>query len=62
MKEVIGKWQWGFIFRWGSGWVGYHWSPRERRLCINLLPWTTFWITAPGGEVPYYKSWKGGSK
>lgn len=42
----------GLLFRWGSLWIGAHWSPYNRRLCINLVPCVTFWITAPGGVVP----------
>jgi len=42
----------GILFRWGSCWIGAHWSPGNRRLCINLVPFVTFWITAPGGATP----------
>lgn len=33
-------------------WVGAHYSGYNRRLCINLLPCVTFWITLPGGKEP----------
>jgi len=41
--------QWGILFRWHSCWVGVHWSPYNKRLCINLVPFVTVWITAQGG-------------
>ena len=43
----------GILFRWSSFWIGAHWSPYNRRLCVNLVPFITFWITAPGGGTPY---------
>ncbi|WP_424682950.1 hypothetical protein [Frateuria sp. YIM B11624] len=42
----------GILFRWGSLWVGAHWSRANRRLCINLVPCVTLWICAPGGVTP----------
>ena len=42
----------GVLARWGSFWLGAHWSPYNRRLCINLLPCVTFWIALPGGFTP----------
>ncbi len=42
----------GLIFRWGSLWVGGHWSDENKRLCVNLLPFLTFWFIVPGGSVP----------
>ncbi|WP_323162835.1 hypothetical protein [Stenotrophomonas maltophilia] len=42
----------GLLLRWASGWVGAHWSNYNRRLCVNLLPFVTLWITLPGGKVP----------
>lgn len=42
----------GIRFRWGSCWLGAHWSSANRRLCINLVPCVTFWIVGPGGVVP----------
>lgn len=44
--------RWGVLFRWGSCWVGAHWSPHNRRWCINLLPCVTLWITLEGGKAP----------
>lgn len=42
----------GLLFRLGSFWIGLHWSPANRRLCINLIPCVTVWIVAPGGVLP----------
>ena len=42
----------GVLFRWGSLWVGGHWSPRNRRVCINLVPCVTFWFIRKGGIAP----------
>lgn len=45
-------WRAGVLLRWGSLWVGAHWSPKNRRLCINFIPFVTFWVTPPGGVAP----------
>lgn len=42
----------GILFRWYSFWVGAHWSPQNKRLCVNFIPFVTVWFTAPGGKVP----------
>jgi len=42
----------GILFRKGSLWIGVHWSKGNRRLCINLIPCVTFWITLKYGNVP----------
>lgn len=47
--------RYGILFRPGSLWVGAHWSKGNRRLCINLIPCVTIWITLRGGVVPGYK-------
>lgn len=44
---------WGILFRWKSLWVGGHYSYKEKRYCINLLPCVTIWFTKPGGAIPY---------
>lgn len=33
-------------------WIGAHYSPGNRRWCINLLPGVTVWITLLGGKAP----------
>lgn len=43
----------GLLFRVGSFWIGAHWSARNRRLCINLVPMVTVWITFKGGTTPW---------
>lgn len=45
-------WQAGVIFRLESFWIGIHWSKTNRRLCVNLLPCLTFYLTLAGGDVP----------
>lgn len=42
----------GLLFKIESWWVGIHWSPYNKRLCINLLPMFTIWIAAQDGKVP----------
>lgn len=43
----------GLLFRATSFWVGMHYSNFDKRFCINLLPCITFWITLPGGHIPF---------
>lgn len=45
-------WRFGFLWRWGSFWVGVHYSDVHKRVCINLVPCFTFWVCAPGGDTP----------
>lgn len=42
----------GILLRWGSLWVGAHWSAANRRWCVNLVPCVTLWFTLPVGRVP----------
>lgn len=42
----------GLLARWGSVWVGAHWSPYNKRLCVNLIPFITVWVVLPGGNEP----------
>jgi hypothetical protein len=42
----------GISWRWGSFWIGAHWSAYNRRLCINVMPFFTIWIVLPGGQTP----------
>ena len=48
--------KWGVLFRWESCWVGCHYSPYNKRYCINLIPFVTLWITKPGGKTPCHNS------
>jgi hypothetical protein len=43
---------WGLVLNWRAAWVGAHWGIYNRRLCINLLPFVTVWVTFPGGQEP----------
>jgi hypothetical protein len=42
----------GWLFRWCSVWVGVHYSSNNRRFCINLIPFVTFWVALKGGYKP----------
>jgi|GEM_PF-3069991 len=42
----------GLLFRAESWWIGIHWSPYNKRLCINLVPMVTLWIAACDGKTP----------
>lgn len=42
----------GLLFRLASFWIGAHWSPYNRRWCINPVPCVTVWIALPGGNCP----------
>lgn len=42
----------GVLVRPSSLWVGVHWSPFNRRLCVNPLPFVTLWVALPGGNRP----------
>lgn len=46
------RWRLGFLVNKHSTWIGAHYSPHNKRWCINLLPCITFWITKPGGNTP----------
>ena len=42
----------GVLFKPGSMWVGAHWSKRNRRICLNLIPCVTIWVALRGGYSP----------
>lgn len=42
----------GILPRLGSFWVGFHWSPYNKRLCINLVPCLTIWVALKDGNTP----------
>ena len=42
----------GILVRLASFWIGVHWSPYNKRICINLLPCITVWVALPGGNEP----------
>ena len=43
----------GVLFNASAFWVGAHYSPFNRRLCVNLVPFVTIWIALPGGKCPH---------
>lgn len=45
----------GILIRLASFWIGIHYSIKCKRLCINLLPCITIWITFKGGYKPDLK-------
>lgn len=44
--------KYGVLFRKESLWVGAHYSPFNKRWCINIVPCITIWITFEGGNTP----------
>jgi hypothetical protein len=42
----------GVKFQLGGLWVGAHYSTYNRRLCVNVLPCCTVWITLKDGIAP----------
>lgn len=42
----------GLLVNWRAQWVGWHYSPAHKRLCVNLLPGVTLWWAKPGGQLP----------
>lgn len=33
-------------------WIGAHYSPYNKRWCINLIPCVTIWVAFKGGNTP----------
>lgn len=52
LRHVHRMWAVGLMFNSHALWLGIHYSPGNRRVCINLIPCLTIWITAPGGNEP----------
>lgn len=44
--------KYGLLLRWQSLWMGVHYSPYNKRFCINLIPCVTVWVTLKGGTTP----------
>lgn len=42
----------GLLFNSRAWWVGAHYSKHDKRLCVNLIPCFTVWVTLPGGMLP----------
>lgn len=53
--------KWGLKFQLGGAWIGAHYSPYNRRWCINLIPCVTVWVTLKGGKVPHGEDNQAGS-
>lgn len=47
--------KYGILFRGASFWIGFHYSYTCKRLCINLIPCITLWITFKNGHKPNKK-------
>jgi len=45
VKEFFGIEHIGILFRWSAGWIGYHYNPKYKKLCINPFLFITIWIT-----------------
>lgn len=45
----------GIIVRYWSVWIGFHYSVFNKRLCLNIIPCLTIWITLKGGVPPIIK-------
>ena len=51
----------GIIFQRGALWIGVHYSPAEKRYCINVVPCLTIWIATAEGrgpKAPSMLTWK----
>lgn len=48
----VNKFTVGVLVRADSFWVGAHWSPYNKRLCINFIPFVTVWFALPEGVLP----------
>ena len=42
----------GCLFQRGGLWIGIHYSPFNKRYCVNLIPCFTIWFTMEGGKTP----------
>lgn len=42
----------GYFVNFNAWWIGVHYSPFNKRFCINVLPFVTFWIVLPNGNIP----------
>ncbi len=51
-EEAAAEAKAGLVLNWRAGWIGANWGSYNRRLCVNVLPFVTVWITMPGGQEP----------
>lgn len=42
----------GMLFNPVAFWIGAHYSPTHKRLCINIVPFFTLWYKQYGGVEP----------
>jgi hypothetical protein len=42
----------GLLWNWRAVWIGWHHSKRDKRLCVNVVPFLTVWYVKPGGMLP----------
>ena len=42
----------GLLFNKHAWWVGLHYSPTQKRYCLNLVPCFTLWYCVKGGLEP----------
>lgn len=42
----------GTRFNWNAVWIGMHYSKYNKRTCLNLIPFVTFWVVFAGGTPP----------
>ena len=45
-------WSAGVLWNPNALWVGSHYSPYNKRHCINLVPCLTVWVRLSGGKEP----------
>jgi hypothetical protein len=51
-KRISAFWSFGILFRRNAFWIGVHFDERNKRYCINPIPFVTIWICHPGGITP----------
>lgn len=49
LKAYKRTWACGLLYNECALWVGVHYSSQNKRYCINLIPFLTFWYCGPGG-------------
>lgn len=51
-RRLVHKARFGLLVNRGACWVGWHYSPYNKRVCLNLIPCVTVWIIGRGGIRP----------
>jgi hypothetical protein len=51
-KQRVTKPKLGIRFSWKSAWCGVHYSPFNKRVCINFVPFVTVYYVYKGGLLP----------